>query len=122
MSSSASPTAITPRAYSDEDERNDAASIEESAQLLDGEDDQAAYASPESKNFLRATRILTSLILCLSILAVLLLIANKILVESQHYPRYGYAGYEFYWPTRAGSRAVGVTVCFRAHRKAILTY
>ena len=125
MSSLVSPVATQPlthRPYSDEDERNDAVSVQESARLLDVEGDQPAYASPESKTVLRATWILTSLTLCLSILSVLLLIANKILVESQHYPGYGYEDYEFYWPTRAGSRAVGITVYPSTQSMARSTY
>ena len=125
MSSPVSPVPAQPfahRPYSDEDDRNDAAFVEESARLLDAEGDQPAFAPPESKTVLKAIRILTSLTLSLSILAVLVLIANKILIESQHYPGFTeYNDYEFYWPTRAGSRAVGVTV-FRTLRIAYSTY
>ena len=97
------------RPYSDEDERNDAASEEESAPLLDTEDDQQAVPPSTSKRLSKAIWILTLLTLCFSILAAMLLVANKILTGAQESAGYGYPGYEFYWPTRAGSRAVGIT-------------
>ena len=109
MSSSTAVQPIIYRPYSD-DERNDAAFEQDSVPLLDVENDQPAYALPEFKTVIKATRILTSLTLCFSLLAVMLLIANKILTESQTYPGYGYPQYELYWPSRAGSRAVGITV------------
>lgn len=97
------------RAYSFDDERDDQASDEESAPLLDVQSDQPARAIKESPSTIKATHILTSLTLIFSVLAVMLLIANKILTEAQEYAHY--TEYEFYWPTRAGSRAVGITVC-----------
>ena len=109
MSSSTATQPATYGPYSD-DERNDAAPEQDSVPLLEVENDQPAYASPESKTVMKATRILTSLTLCFSLLAVMLLIANKILVENQTYPGYGYPQYQLYWPSRAGSRAVGITV------------
>ncbi|KAL8791166.1 MAG: hypothetical protein Q9195_006005 [Heterodermia aff. obscurata] len=112
MSSLAAAQPVTYHPYSD-DERNDAASEQESAPLLDLEGDQpVSAASPESKTVMKATRILTSLTLCFSILAVMLLIANKILTERENNPGYGYPMYQLYWPTRAGSRAVGITAVF----------
>ena len=109
MSSPAAAQPATYRPYSD-DERNDAASEQESAPLLDFENDRPAHGSPESKTVMKATRILTSLTLCFSVLAVMLLIANKVFKETENYPGYGYPTYQLFWPTRAGSRAVGVTV------------
>ena len=110
MSSSAASQPLPYRDDPGDDERNDARSDEEFAPLIDTESYQPADAAANSKTALKAIRILTALTLCFSVLAVMLLIANKILVHTQHYDHWNGGGYEFYWPTRRGSRAVGVTV------------
>lgn len=116
MSSSAATQPIPYRDDPGDDERGDARSEEEFAPLLDTGSYQSANAAANSKTALKAIRILTALILCFSLLAVMLLIANKILVQIQHYDYSNGGGYELYWPTRRGSRAVGVTVWPSSYR------
>ena len=87
------------------DERNDEVSDEDSAPLI-SPDTPSFAAKEESSSATKATRILTALTLTCSTLAIILLVANKILLDNDRR-----VNYELYWPTRAGSRAVGITVC-----------
>ena len=97
-----------PSRYRDEsfdERRNDQALDNDNAPLLYNKDDQPAWSMSKPPKNIKAIRVLTALTLTSSVLAAMVLVALRIYDEQETWGDYGLK-----WPTRAGSRAVGITV------------
>ena len=113
MSSSPSNQASSsPQRYRDDsfdEQRNDQVADNDEAPLLDTRSSQSVWSMGHQPKDIKTIRVLTALCLTSSVLAAIVLVALRIFaifVEQES----RYRSYELQWPTRAGSRSVGITV------------